>query len=120
VIIVLVDDDEMALESMSAILRRLEQDVRPHSDPRVALLDLGEDVDLVLADVTMPVLDGFRVALRVTALLGSSPPEDPVDIRHSLGRTHGVIFSEHGYRDAAQAGRPRDVQVPAPGPRGES
>lgn len=75
VIIVLVDDDEMALESMSAILRRMEQDVRPHSDPRAALRDLSEDVDLVLADVTMPVLDGFRVALRVTALLGSSPPK---------------------------------------------
>lgn len=74
VIIVLIDDEEMALESMSAILGRLDQDVRPHSDPRAALRDLGDDVDLVLADVTMPVLDGFRVALRVTALLGSSPP----------------------------------------------
>ncbi|NQT93762.1 MAG: response regulator transcription factor [Lentisphaerae bacterium] len=74
-IIVLIDDDDLALASMCSTLSRLGQDVRPYSDPQVALRELDQDVDIVLADVTMPVLDGFRVALRATALLGNSPPK---------------------------------------------
>jgi CheY-like chemotaxis protein len=73
---VLIDDDDVILKGLSLYLRQSGHDVFPFTDGPEALgfIHDRQDVELVVADVGLPGMDGFRVALRVMASLGSAPP----------------------------------------------
>jgi PAS domain S-box-containing protein len=75
--ILLVDDHPPNLLAMEAILRPLEQRLISVSSGREALRCLGqEEVAVVLLDVRMPGLDGFRTA----ELIRNERPNTPVPI----------------------------------------
>jgi CheY-like chemotaxis protein len=72
--IFVVDDEKPLVDLVGGFLDRLNHTHREFTDPREALRAIDHTVDLVIADVSMPQLDGFRLALRVAAVLGMSPP----------------------------------------------
>ena len=73
--VVLIDDEPPALHALTAMLRALHYEVLPFNDPARALASLSAEVDLVIADVNMPGMDGFTVAERVAERLGTQPPK---------------------------------------------
>ena len=73
--VVLIDDEQSALHALTVMLRALHYEVLPFNDPARALASLSAEVDLVIADVNMPGMDGFTVAERVAERLGTQPPK---------------------------------------------
>ena len=66
--IMLVDDDRSLLELLGDYLGRLGHDVTGFADGAAALSVIAvEPPDLVILDVTMPGLDGWRVLARIRA-----------------------------------------------------
>jgi len=66
--IMLVDDDRSLLELLGDYLGRLHHDVTGFADGAAALSVIAvEPPDLVILDVTMPGLDGWRVLARIRA-----------------------------------------------------
>ncbi len=72
--IVAIDDDQLALTTLSWMLRQQGHRVAPHLDPVTAIHDIHPDVDLVISDVVMPGLDGFSVAELALRRVGNEPP----------------------------------------------
>lgn len=60
--ILVVDDEEVMLEILSSILVKANIEARPVNSARtaLALLDAGEQVDLVLSGLMMPDTDGIE------------------------------------------------------------
>lgn len=64
--IAVVDDDEQVVEFLQAVLTRAGYDVWATRFPEVAMRRLRHDPpDLVLLDVSMPIVDGFELAVRL-------------------------------------------------------
>jgi CheY-like chemotaxis protein len=60
--VLVVDDNEDALELMSDLLRECEVDVlRARSGPDAMSVLMSQPVDLVLLDIMMPDMNGFAV-----------------------------------------------------------
>jgi type IV pilus assembly protein PilB len=84
--LLLVEDDEDARMYVSRILEKADYDVALAHDGATALMLLGhEQFDLIVADVQMPMLDGFAlleimaqqaIPTPVIMLTGSDSPED--------------------------------------------
>jgi signal transduction histidine kinase/ligand-binding sensor domain-containing protein len=70
--IVVVDDDELVLDTLAMLLRRAGHEAVAFADPRVALAALQGDLacDLLVSDVLMPGLTGSELA---TAVLAARP-----------------------------------------------
>lgn len=65
--ILLAEDDENIRIFLARALRRAGHDVRAHGDGETALAWLsGHAIDLLLADVVMPGLDGIELARRAS------------------------------------------------------
>lgn len=87
--ILVIDDEEMIVDSIKAVLDEMDCSVRATTDPAEGLaLALASEYDLVLTDVRMPGLDGSRVvegllALKPAAriLVMSAYPDDPLVVR---------------------------------------
>ena len=73
--IVLVDDEEMVLASTKAMAESIGHTAEGFTNPLEALraIDVA-DVDLVISDIGMAPMDGFRLASAVTDPSGSTPP----------------------------------------------
>jgi cellulose synthase/poly-beta-1,6-N-acetylglucosamine synthase-like glycosyltransferase/CheY-like chemotaxis protein len=66
--VLVVDDDEMIVETVTAVLTRIGYRVTAASDGNEALERLAEALpDVILSDVNMPVVDGFDLLARVRA-----------------------------------------------------
>jgi CheY-like chemotaxis protein len=66
--IVVVDDDPIHLELVATILVRAGHDVVPVNNGNACLLKLdGKGVDLVVTDIFMPHMDGFRIMSEIRA-----------------------------------------------------
>lgn len=72
--ILTIDDDPAALRVLAELLKRIGHTVNAYARPEDALAALYPGVDLIISDVFMPALDGFALATRVAAVLGSAPP----------------------------------------------
>jgi two-component system chemotaxis sensor kinase CheA len=61
--VLIVDDDERNRYALSSYLDTLEMNVLTANDGQAALdlLRGGEEVDLILLDIMMPVMDGFEM-----------------------------------------------------------
>ena len=60
-LVMVVDDDPLALRLMEATLRHLGYTAVCHADPREALRDLaGRQIDAIVLDLLMPEMDGFE------------------------------------------------------------
>jgi len=75
-VVLVVEDSAVAREGLAAILRREGYDVTTASDGRVALdlLAAGLRPGVVLLDMLMPVLDGWRLLELLKGVPGGSPP----------------------------------------------
>lgn len=75
--IMVVDDDESILNSVSKMLTHLGHDVRIAHDGQEAieLMHKYREVDCVITDINMPGMDGYVVADRVREL---SKPDTPI------------------------------------------
>ena len=93
--ILLIDDDEIVLETVSLLLAAEGHTVIPATSGRdaIARLEGGESVDLVLTDLHMPDMNGWEIIRAVRARwpsvrvglnsgsLGEFPPgHDPLDV----------------------------------------
>lgn len=98
--ILLVDDNEDAVQSLARLLGSLGHDVRTATSGREALA-MGPDFlpDVVLLDLGMPEMDGFETqravratpwgaSIRIIALTGWGQPED-------IERTKAEGFAGH-------------------------
>jgi len=66
--ILIVDDDDLILKSLSALLRNEEYEVVTASGGLEALQKLKDQpVDLLLTDINMPEIDGFKLLQEVSA-----------------------------------------------------
>jgi len=66
-----VDDDPLSNRLVAAALRHVQLQARSTEDPRVALQWLQESrYDLILLDVEMPGMDGFKLGEQMRALPG--------------------------------------------------
>jgi CheY-like chemotaxis protein len=65
--ILLIDDNELVLETVSGMLSSGGHTIVTASNARdgLARLEAGESVDLVLADLNLPDIDGLEVVHRV-------------------------------------------------------
>ena len=98
--VLVVDDDLMCLRVVQAMLRRCRYEVSTQSNGKDALEDLKakqgtpEQYDLVLSDVYMPDMDGFKLLenigleLEVPVIMMSSDGDTNVVLR---GVTHGAV-----------------------------
>jgi SHAQKYF class myb-like DNA-binding protein len=98
--VLVVDDDAMCLRVVQAMLKRCRYDVSTKSNGREALEELkakqgtSEQYDLVLSDVYMPDMDGFKLLesvgleLEVPVIMMSSDSDTNVVLR---GVTHGAV-----------------------------
>ena len=68
--ILIVDDDDLVRSAMMRVLRRTGYEVTDVTTGRdaLALLHGGADFDLVIADITLPDLDGMSLFTRVLEL----------------------------------------------------
>lgn len=73
-LVVLVDDDRMSLDALSAMLRGVGCEVQAYQDSVSALMRLPANADLVISDVGMPGVDGFSLAEGVAMRFGICPP----------------------------------------------
>jgi len=74
-IIAVVDDDEHVLESMKNLLESYGYRVLPYSSATAFLADeVLFDIECLISDVSMPIMDGFELQLRV----GKDCPRLPV------------------------------------------
>jgi FixJ family two-component response regulator len=65
-VIAVVDDDEHVLESMNNLLESHGYRVLPYTSASSFLADgVLFDIDCLISDVSMPVMDGFELQLRV-------------------------------------------------------
>lgn len=74
--VLLIDDQESALETTAEILRILGYEVVTHIYPAEALKEFSaspEAYDVVVTDLSMPVMTGLDVAKEVNALRPSVP-----------------------------------------------
>ena len=74
--ILLVDDEELILNSVSRVLRRLGYEIVTYSDPRVALAAFEESPDLfdaVISDYKMPRLNGLELCEKIAAIRADVP-----------------------------------------------
>jgi signal transduction histidine kinase len=72
--ILVVDDNEDALELVAEVLRTIGHDVRTATDGAIALSQLeGFVPDVAILDIGLPVMDGYELAARLRAELGSAP-----------------------------------------------
>lgn len=98
--VLVVDDDAMCLRVVQAMLKRCRYEVVTMSNGREALEELKakqntpEQYDLVLSDVYMPDMDGFKLLegigldLEVPVIMMSSDGDTSVVLR---GVTHGAV-----------------------------
>jgi FixJ family two-component response regulator len=74
-IIAVIDDDEHVLESMKNLLESYGYRVLPYSSATAFLADeVLFDIECLISDVSMPIMDGFELQLRV----GKDCPQLPV------------------------------------------
>ncbi len=74
-VIAVVDDDEHVLESMNNLLESHGYRVLPYTSASAFLADgVLFDIDCLISDVSMPMMDGFELQLRV----GKDCPQLPV------------------------------------------
>ena len=74
-IIAVIDDDENVLESMKNLLESYGYRVLPYSSATAFLADeVLFDIECLISDVSMPIMDGFELQLRV----GKDCPRLPV------------------------------------------
>jgi PAS domain S-box-containing protein len=67
--VLLVDDDEGAMEMLAAFLGQSGAEVRTASSAAAALKELGvRPFDVIVSDIAMPVVDGYDLVRRVRAL----------------------------------------------------
>jgi CheY-like chemotaxis protein len=74
--VLIVDDEHWIASGLGSFLSSLGHEVQICTDSVSAVdaVSQSTNLDLVIADVAMEQLDGFRIALRVAALLGATPP----------------------------------------------
>jgi CheY-like chemotaxis protein len=72
--VLVVDDNEDAVELMAEMLRTLGFEVQVALDP-VAALALARDFqpEVAVLDIGLPVMDGYELATRLRELLGGRP-----------------------------------------------
>jgi FixJ family two-component response regulator len=74
-IIAVIDDDEHVLESIRNLLESYGYRVLPYSSATAFLADeVLFDIECLISDVSMPIMDGFELQLRV----GKDCPQLPV------------------------------------------
>ena len=81
--ILLVDDDDLLLRSLTRVLKRTGREVLPCADAGQALMHIAQgDVDLVISDIMMPGWSGIdllrqirRVNLDIPVILMTGAPE---------------------------------------------
>ena len=74
-VIAVVDDDEHVLESLNNLLESHGYCVLPYTSASAFLADgVLFDIDCLISDVSMPMMDGFELQLRV----GKDRPQLPV------------------------------------------
>jgi FixJ family two-component response regulator len=74
-IIAVIDDDEHVLESIKNLLESYGYRVLPYSSATAFLADeVLFDIECLISDVSMPIMDGFELQLRV----GKDCPRLPV------------------------------------------
>ncbi len=74
-IIAVIDDDEHVLESIKNLLESYGYRVLPYSSATAFLADeVLFDIECLISDVSMPIMDGFELQLRV----GKECPRLPV------------------------------------------
>jgi CheY-like chemotaxis protein len=67
--ILLVDDNADANESMSALLKLLDYDVRTAKDGETALQEAAAfEPHLIFSDIGLPGMDGYQLAVRLREL----------------------------------------------------
>jgi two-component system cell cycle sensor histidine kinase/response regulator CckA len=71
--ILIVDDDRMVLELLAHVLRLAGYEVLAFDRPADALQRPAKSIDLLIADVVMPRLDGNEVAERLCAVRPDLP-----------------------------------------------
>jgi FixJ family two-component response regulator len=91
-IIGVVDDDPRLLESIGDLLESAGYSVRPFGSARSFLEDQAalSETDCLIADIGMPVIDGFELQKRVR----QARPELPVILitgRHEIADQHRAI-----------------------------
>ena len=72
--ILLVDDNQDALELLAEALRAVGHDVRTASDPAAALAALRDfSPEVAILDIGLPVMDGYELAARIRDALTRAP-----------------------------------------------
>ncbi|HKG13019.1 MAG TPA: PAS domain S-box protein, partial [Pyrinomonadaceae bacterium] len=67
--VLLVDDDEDAMEMLAAFLGRSGAEIQSATSAAAALKELGvRAFDVIVSDIAMPVVDGYELMRRVRAL----------------------------------------------------
>ncbi|HEV7890606.1 MAG TPA: PAS domain S-box protein [Pyrinomonadaceae bacterium] len=76
--VLLVDDDEDAMEMLAAFLGRSGAEVKTATSAAAALKELGvRAFDVIVSDIAMPVVDGYELMRRVRALDESNGGQTP-------------------------------------------
>jgi FixJ family two-component response regulator len=91
-IVAVVDDDHRLLESLGDLLESAGYSVRPFGSARLLLEDKAAlaDIDCLIADIGMPVIDGFELE----KLVKQARPELPVILvtgRHEIADQQRAI-----------------------------
>ena len=98
--VLLVDDNEDALELMAAMLRSIGHDVQSATDP-VTALRLAKEFkpDVAVLDIGLPVMDGYALAAQLRADLGPETPRlialTGYGMRNDRARSTEAGFSAH-------------------------